>query len=243
MTVHSIPGVGVTASPLRPPPSPADPCAMVIFGATGDLTKRLVVPALYNLARTKVLPEKFALIGVARSVGTVEHWRNHLHDTLKGFVGNTATEFDVDHIDEVAWKQLADRMTCVQGDLTKPELYQKLRGALDEAERVHGTAGNAIFYLAIADRLFGTVVDQLGRARLADQHEDQNGKRRFWRRVVIEKPFGHSLELGARTEYTDQAYAQRRPDLPDRSLSGKGYGPEHHGLPFRQRVVRTDLEL
>ena len=62
----------VTKSPPRPPPSPADPCAMVIFGATGDLTKRLLVPALYNLARTKVLPEKFALIGVARSVGTVE---------------------------------------------------------------------------------------------------------------------------------------------------------------------------
>jgi hypothetical protein len=80
----------------------------VIFGATGDLTKRLVVPALYNLARTKVLPEKFALIGVARSVGTVEHWRNHLYDILKSFVGNTATEFDVDHIDEDTWKQRAE---------------------------------------------------------------------------------------------------------------------------------------
>jgi len=84
-------------------------------------------------------------------------------------------------------------MSCVQSDLTKPELYKKLRGALDDAERVHGTAGNAIFYLAVADRLFGTVVDQLGNAKLANQDEDQNGKRRSWRRVVIEKPFGHSL--------------------------------------------------
>jgi glucose-6-phosphate 1-dehydrogenase len=190
---RSVPAPQVTESPPRRQPSPADPCAMVIFGATGDLTKRLVIPALYNLARTKVLPEKFALIGVARSVGTVENWRNHLYETLKSFVGNTATEFDVDHIDEVAWKQLADKMTCVQGDLTKPELYENLRGALDEAKRVHGTAGNAIFYLAVADRLFGTVVDQLGKAKLADQDEDQTGKRRFWRRVVIEKPFGHSL--------------------------------------------------
>ena len=181
-------------SPPRRRPSPADPCAMVLFGATGDLTKRLVIPALYNLARTKVLPDKFALIGVARSVGTVENWRNHLYDTLKSFVGNTATEFDVDHIDEIAWKQLADRMTCVQGDLTKAELYDNLHGALDEAERVHGTAGNAIFYLAVADRLFGTVVDQLGKAKLANQDEDQSGKRRFWRRVVVEKPFGHSLD-------------------------------------------------
>ena len=167
---------------------------MVIFGATGDLTKRLVIPALYNLARTKVLPDKFALIGVSRSVGTVEDWRNHLYDTLKSFVRNTATEFDVDHIDEASWKQLADKMSCVQGDLTKPELYEKLRGALDEAEKLHGTAGNAIFYLAIADRLFGTVVEQLGNGKLTDQDEDQNSKRRFWRRVVIEKPFGHSLD-------------------------------------------------
>src|SRR4030095_13740138 len=85
-------------------------------------------------------------------------------------------------------------MTYVQGDLTKPELYEKLRGVLDEAEKVHGTQGNAIFYLAVADRLFGTVVEQLGRAKLADQHEDRNGKPRFWRRVVFEKPFGHSLD-------------------------------------------------
>jgi glucose-6-phosphate 1-dehydrogenase len=191
---HSVPAPQVTESPSRRQPSPADPCAMVIFGATGDLTKRLVIPALYNLARTKVLPEKFALIGVSRSVGIVDDWRNHLYDTLKSFVGNTATEFDVNHIDEVAWKQLSDRISCVQGDLTKSELYEKLRGALDEAERVHGTAGNAIFYLAVADRLFGTVVDQLGKAKLANQDEDQSGKRRFWRRVVIEKPFGHSLD-------------------------------------------------
>src|SRR5664279_5285131 len=191
---RSIPARQVIVSTSRRQPSPADPCAMVIFGATGDLTKRLVIPALYNLARTKVLPEKFALIGVSRSVGTVEDWRSHLYDTLKSFVGNTATEFDVDHIDEVAWKQLADRMTCVEGDLTKAELYDNLRGALDEAERVHGTSGNAIFYLAVADRLFGTVVDQLGKAKLANQDEDQSGKRRFWRRVVIEKPFGHSLD-------------------------------------------------
>jgi glucose-6-phosphate 1-dehydrogenase len=67
---RSVPAPQMTESPSRRQPSPADPCAMVIFGATGDLTKRLVIPALYNLARTKVLPEKFALIGVARSVGT-----------------------------------------------------------------------------------------------------------------------------------------------------------------------------
>jgi glucose-6-phosphate 1-dehydrogenase len=184
----------VIQSPPRRQPSPADPCAMVIFGASGDLTKRLVMPALYNLARTKVLSEKFALIGVARTEETVEGWRGHLHDMLKSFVGNAATEFDVDHIDEAAWKRLADKMSYVSGDLTKPEVYEKLRGVLDQAGKAHGTEGNAIFYLAVADQLFGTVVEQLGLAKLTDQDADKDGKPKFWRRVVIEKPFGHSLD-------------------------------------------------
>ena len=183
----------VQSSPRRQA-EPADPCAMVLFGATGDLTKRLVMPALYNLSRTKVLPEQFVLIGVARAEGTVESWRDQLYDTIKCFVGNATTEFDVDHIDEAAWKRLAEKMVYVRGDLTKPDLYDKLRSALEEADKAHGTRGNAIFYLAVADRLFGSVVEQLGKAKLTDQDEDKSGKRRFWRRVVIEKPFGHSLD-------------------------------------------------
>jgi glucose-6-phosphate 1-dehydrogenase len=188
------PTAQVVESPPRRQPSPADPCAMVIFGAGGDLTKRLVMPALYNLARTKVLPEKYALIGVDLAEGTAESWRDHLHDMLKSFVGNAAAEFDLDQIDEAAWKRLAEKMSYVQGDLTKPELYEKISTKLSEAEKTHGTQGNVIFYLAVADRFFGTVVEQLGKAKLTDQNEDENGKHKFWRRVVIEKPFGHSLE-------------------------------------------------
>jgi glucose-6-phosphate 1-dehydrogenase len=186
--------VAAVHSPPPRQPKPADPCAMVLFGATGDLTKRLVIPALYNLSRTKVLPEHFALIGVARAEGTAASWRDHLYETLKSFVGNATAEFDVDHIDEVAWKRLAEKMVYVRGDSTKPELYDKLRASLEEADKVYGTSGNAMFYLAVADRLFGAVVEQLGKAKLTDQETDENGKRRFWRRVVIEKPFGHSLD-------------------------------------------------
>ena len=166
----------VIASSPRHQARPADPCAMVIFGATGDLTKRLVMPALYNLARTKELPEKFTLIGVARADGTTDTWRDQLYDTLKSFVGNAATAFDVDHIDEAVWKRLAEKMVYVRGDLTKPELYDKLRSALEHAETAQGTQGNAIFYLAVADRLFSSVVEQLGKAKLTDQNEDENGK-------------------------------------------------------------------
>ena len=167
---------------------------MVVFGAGGDMAKRLLIPALYNLSRTKVLPEKFALIGVDLAEGTAESWRDHLYDTLKTFVGNASAEFDIDRIDESAWKRLAEKMSYVQGDLTKPELYEKIHGALGDAEKTRGTQGNAIFYLAVADRFFGTAVEQLGKAKLTDQGEDKDGKPRFWRRVVIEKPFGHSLD-------------------------------------------------
>ncbi len=193
--------------PIRPPPAawvveappprrrnPADPCAMVIFGAGGDLTRRLVMPALYNLSRTKVLPKNFALIGVDLAPGTTESWRDDLHDMLKSFVGNAAAEVDIDHIDKVSWQRLAKKMSYIQGDLTKPDLYEKIHTALNEAEKAHGTEGNAIFYLAVADRFFGTVVERLGKAKLTDQDEEKNGKHRFWRRVVIEKPFGHSLD-------------------------------------------------
>jgi len=131
--------------PPRREAKPADPCALVIFGATGDLTKRLVVPALYNLSRSKVLPEQFALIGVARSDGTAESWRERLYDMLKSFVGHAGAEFNTDRIDEDAWARLGDKMAYISGDLTKPDLYEKLRSALDEAEKALGTHGNVIF--------------------------------------------------------------------------------------------------
>src|SRR6476620_6962259 len=182
------------ACPPRRQHKPADPCAMVIFGATGDLTKRLVVPALYNLLRSNVLPQHFALFGVARSNETSESWRDQLYDMLRSFVGRAGAEFNADQIDEDTWKRLAAKMTYVQGDLTKPELYQELRKVLSDSEKANGTGGNVIFYLAIADQLFGTVVQQLGTAKLTDQPEELNGKHSFWRRVVIEKPFGHSAD-------------------------------------------------
>jgi glucose-6-phosphate 1-dehydrogenase len=173
---------------------PADPCAMVIFGATGDLTKRLLIPALYNLLRTKVLPEKFALIGVARTAGTAETWRNQLYGMLKGFIGNASAELAVDQIDESVWKNLSDKMLYVEGDLADPLLYERLRGVLADVEKSNGTQGNVIFYLAIGDQFFGAVIEQLGKAKLTNQNENQKGNHRFWRRVVIEKPFGHSLD-------------------------------------------------
>ena len=119
------PTAQVIESLPRRQPSPADPCAMVIFGAGGDLTKRLLTPALYNLSRTKILPENFAFIGVDHGEGTAQSLRNHLHDMLESFVGKVAAEFDVDKIDEAAWKRLAEKISYVQGDFTSPNCTRK----------------------------------------------------------------------------------------------------------------------
>src|SRR5262249_6412372 len=148
----------VAASPPRQL-APADPCVMVIFGAAGDLTKRLVVPALYNLAHAKILPENFALIGVDHAQGTVENWRDRLHESLKGFVGNAATEFNLDQIDEVAWTRLAETMSYVQGDINDPGTYLQLGNHLDDAAQKHHTAGHGIFYLPGPVRFFCPLLD------------------------------------------------------------------------------------
>jgi glucose-6-phosphate 1-dehydrogenase len=174
---------------------------MVIFGASGDLTSRLVVPALYNLSRNRILPENFALIGVARTQMSTEDWRDHLYKMLKSFIGADDDEFDLAKIDEAAWRRLADKMSYLQGDLNDQALYEKLGKHIDATAQAHGTLGNVIFYLAVADRFFGPVVDKLGQSKLAEMPE-QDGKLRYWRRVVVEKPFGNSLnsavELNAR---------------------------------------------
>src|SRR5437899_8426864 len=103
----------------------APPCVMIIFGAAGDLTKRLVVPALYNLVGAGRLPNEFRIVGVDLASKTTEEWRTGLTETMQGFVGSDA-EFAVDHIDQNAWQWLTDRMSYVQGDLTSAETYRGL---------------------------------------------------------------------------------------------------------------------
>jgi glucose-6-phosphate 1-dehydrogenase len=164
----------------------APPCAMVIFGAAGDLTKRLVVPALYDLVNAKRLPKEFQLVGVDLASKTAADWRRSLTDMMKQFVAESG-EFQVDHIDQTAWRWLTDRMTYLQGDLNDPGTYRRLGEHLTGLDKTAGTAGNYLFYLAVADRFFSIVVAGLGTAGLVAEKDGQ------WRRVVIEKPFGHDL--------------------------------------------------
>ncbi len=165
----------------------APPCAMVIFGAAGDLTKRLVVPALYDLVNAKQLPEGFRLVGVDRADKTQQAWREDLTSMMNEFVAQLGSEFEADHIDQTAWRWLTDRMSYLQGDLNDPGTYRRLGEHLAALDQTADTAGNHLFYLAVADRFFGTVVAGLGAAALVTERYGQ------WRRVVIEKPFGHDL--------------------------------------------------
>jgi glucose-6-phosphate 1-dehydrogenase len=165
----------------------APPCAMVIFGATGDLTKRLVVPALYNLVNAKQLSNGFRLVGVGRAAESVDEWRDSLTEMLQGSIRRDG-EFQEDHLDQTAWRWLTDRMSYLQGDLNDQETYRQVREHLAWLDRTAGTAGNYLFYLAVADRLFGVAIAGLGAADLLTERDGQ------WRRVVIEKPFGHDLD-------------------------------------------------
>ena len=122
----------------------APPCAMVIFGAAGDLTKRLVMPALYNLVNAKRLPEQFRIVGVDLAAKTAEEWRKGLTDMMNELVTQDG-EFQADHIDQAAWRWLTDRMTYLQGDLTDPAAFSRIREHLAGLDKTAGTAGNASF--------------------------------------------------------------------------------------------------
>jgi glucose-6-phosphate 1-dehydrogenase len=156
----------------------AGPCALVIFGAAGDLTKRLLVPALYNLRRAKLLPEDFAVIGVARSPKDSETFRRELGSSLREF-HNEVVDGD--------WEWLAGRMSYLEGEFDDPATYKKLAELLAKTDVTHHSGGNYLFYLATPPQVFATIVGWLGDAGLVRETKTH------WRRVIIEKPFGTDL--------------------------------------------------
>lgn len=161
------------------PVAKAPPCTLVIFGAGGDLTKRLLMPALYNLASGGLLDDAVRIIGVDHNANTDEGWRQALSDTMQSFTTDRTSEFHPDHIDPKAWGFVRERLHFRQGDFTAPETFSGLAQVL---------SGNVIFYLAVSARFFGPIVDALGAAGLLKE-----GAGAF-RRVVIEKPFGSDLD-------------------------------------------------
>jgi glucose-6-phosphate 1-dehydrogenase len=164
----------------------APPAILVIFGGGGDLTKRLVVPALYNLVRAGRLADGFSIVGVGRGDVDTQSWRRSLRQMMQALAADGGGEFQADSIDEAAWDWLARRMLFLTGDFTQPEIYGRLKTLLAERSAKQGS-GNVLFYLAVADKFFAPIIEHLGRAELTCQ---TNGA---WRRVIVEKPFGHDL--------------------------------------------------
>src|SRR5919108_700878 len=175
---------GVVMQEETPAPErQGDPCVLVIFGASGDLTRRLLVPSLYNLAHDKLLTPNFAVVGVARNESTHEEFRQAMHKAIH-------ESNRVGHVDPAIWDSLEQRLYYVTAPFQDPTGYTKVAEVLKQCDQQWGTKGNYLFYLATPPTFFGEIVQQLGQADLAQEREEEG---RGWRRVIIEKPFGRDL--------------------------------------------------
>ncbi|KGM14494.1 glucose-6-phosphate dehydrogenase [Cellulomonas bogoriensis] len=171
-------------NPLRDPrdrrlPRIAGPCGLVIFGVTGDLARRKLMPAVYDLANRGLLPPGFALTGFARREWDKQDFEKVVHDAVKA---NARTTFR-----ESTWRQLAEGIRFVQGEFDDDDAFDRLSTTVAELDAERGTGGNHAFYLSVPPSSFPLVCRQLARSGLSEQRPDT------WRRVVIEKPFGHDL--------------------------------------------------
>ena len=160
-----------------------DPCVVVIFGATGDLTQKKLMPSLYTLARLGMIPPNLAIVGVARRPKTDEVFRTEMAAAVLGAQANPL------------WEAFAKGLFYVQAEFHDPEGYERLRTTLERVDQERGTAGNRLYYLATAPEFYGDIIQQLDRHGLVDRSPPSRGgdSRRPWTRVVVEKPFGRDL--------------------------------------------------
>src|SRR5579863_3193557 len=166
------------ADPLRFEQRVAE-CAIVIFGAHGDLTKRKLLPALYRLAYERRLPASFSIIGNSRTPLSDDDFRSHMRDSVKQFLEDSP-------FDEDLWTSFARNLYYLAGDLNTPKLYADLKEKLKSLGQ-----SNVLYYLSTQPSFYEPIVDRLGEAGLA---KELPGADCAWRRIVIEKPFGHDLE-------------------------------------------------
>ncbi|MFE7034734.1 glucose-6-phosphate dehydrogenase [Streptomyces sp. NPDC057621] len=172
-------------NPLRDPqdrrlPKIAGPSGLVIFGVTGDLSRKKLMPAVYDLANRGLLPPGFSLVGFARRDWEDEDFAQIVHDSVRD---HARTEFR-----EEVWQQLAEGMRFIPGDFDDDQAFEQLRAAVDELDKSRGTSGNYAFYLSVPPKFFPKVVKQLKKHGLAEAPAGS------WRRGVIEKPFGRDLK-------------------------------------------------
>ena len=161
-------------------PQKPEPCCFVIFGVTGDLTHRLVIPALYNLAESGLLPDQFCIVGIARKKMSDDELRQSLMEGLDKHATRPVKK-------EVA-KKLLGCLTCLEADNDDPASFDQLSKSFEKLEKDKGTCGNRLFYLAVPPSAFAPIAEQLGHAGLL---REEHGA---WRRLIVEKPFGTDLK-------------------------------------------------
>jgi glucose-6-phosphate 1-dehydrogenase len=174
-------------------PRTPDPCALVIFGASGDLTRRKLLPAIYSLAVRDLLPERFAIVGVARTEETDAEFRSRMKGAVR--------ELGRDRLDEKVWKRLADGMHYLATDFAADRGEDALVALLAKLDEQRGTAGNRVFYLAVPPGAISTLVEELGSRR---------GERQGWTRLIVEKPFGSDRSSARRLNREIQQYFRER---------------------------------
>jgi len=160
---------------------PGDPCTIVIFGAAGDLTKRKLMPALYNLRLHGLLPRDFAVVGVARR-------KDMHHEAFRQLMTEDIHKFATTKVDDAIWAEFRKRLYFCSGEFPDPATYKRLGEVLEEIEKNHQIGGSVLFYLSTPPEFFAELVNQLGAAKLVTEEENR------WRRVIIEKPFGRDLD-------------------------------------------------
>lgn len=154
-----------------------EPQILVIFGASGDLTQRKLVPALYQMMRERRMPREFTLVGVARREWSHDFFREHMREGVEEFGSGLGSE--------LLWEEFAKGLFYCPGDIDNPDSYQKLKAFLAELDEQRGTRGNRVFYLSVAPKFFAESIQQLGAAGMLGDARKQ--------RLVIEKPFGRDL--------------------------------------------------
>ncbi|MFM0592368.1 glucose-6-phosphate dehydrogenase [Paraburkholderia dilworthii] len=199
---HDAPSVPASPAGKRPAP----PCTLVIFGAGGDLTKRLLMPALYNLAVDGLLDDGMKIVGVNHGERETSAWRDDLHTSLEQFAADKASTFHAGKLDDKAWDWVGQRLEYMAGEFETDDVFTKLKQKLDQAQ-----GGNVIFYLAVTSRFFKPIVERLGKAGLLKEGEGEGG---CFRRIVVEKPFGTDLasarDLNAHIlSYADESQVYR----------------------------------
>jgi glucose-6-phosphate 1-dehydrogenase len=170
----------IPISQTHPVGRPGDPCIMVIFGAAGDLTRRKLIPALYNLAKQQLLSREFAVVGLSHGSMSTDDFRKWVAEDIRRYAGGNAD------LDLIEW--FLRRVYYTTGEFDDKNVYANLKQFLEKVNQDHSTHGNYFFYMATAPRFFGPVVEQLSAAGLMEQNAQH------WRRVIIEKPFGHDLD-------------------------------------------------